>query len=150
MCLGFQVCFPRLDFYSSGSKKMVEWLKNRHLPPLLQLEYGKCGLAIFSQNVLEKEVKEYSENLRNWLDQHNVGIVVCSGFVAEPLVVPSEERLVFMGLYPPWGYGLSEMTYIRDRLDGLFSDSVWAAEKWGEGIGAPVDWGLFLMQPGQL
>jgi glycosyltransferase involved in cell wall biosynthesis len=147
--IGFDVqpCTPRLDFYSSGSAKMREWLRDRCLPPLMQLEYGKVSLSIFAEDFPEKKMLEYSENLEVFLDQNNIGVVICSGFIGEPLVAPTADRLAYMALFPPWGYSLKGMTFIRNRLDGLFSDSAWAREKWAEWIGPPVECVPSMIEP---
>ena len=147
--IGFdvRVCIPEWDQYGSGSDSMEAWLrKNRLLPPL-KVEYSKAAYALYQEGFLEEPVIEYSEDLSERLDGYGAGLVFCSGFIAEPVIAWRDTRLIFMGLFPPWGYALKRMTFARDRIDGLVSDSKWAAELWGEWIAPPVVPVLSLIEP---
>lgn len=134
----FSVYYPKLDQYSSGSGNIYKWAEENNLPKPQAVEYGRCTLELHAQGFLEQDLLSYAENLRKWLNEQQVGLLFLSGFISEPLISPEPSRLVYMGLFPPWGYNLQRLTFARDRLDGLVSDSAWAAKIWGEWIAPPV------------
>jgi len=134
----FSVHYPYLDQYSSGPDRIIQWAAENGLPKPEPAEYGRCSLALHSPGFSEVESAAYAKNFRQWLQEQRVGLLFLSGFISEPLIAPDHSRLVFMGLFPPWGYNLQYMAFARDRIDGLVSDSAWAARHWGEWIAPPI------------
>jgi len=134
----FSVHYPNLDQYSSGPDRIIQWAAENDLPKPEPAEYGRCSLALHSPGFSEQESAAYAKNFRRWLSDRKIGLLFLSGFISEPLIAPDNSRLVFMGLFPPWGYNLQFMTFARDRIDGLVSDSAWAARHWGEWIAPPI------------
>lgn len=138
--LGFdiRVGFPKLDQYGSGSEKIQAWMKEHNLRPAIELDYGTASIAIHSQIFNQDQLQSAAVKLREKIETDNFGLLFCSGFIAESVIAPSEKYLTFMGLFPPWGYALKRMTFTRNRIDGLVSDSQWAVDSWGEWIAPPV------------
>ncbi len=134
----FSVHYPYLDQYSSGPDRIIQWAAENGLPKPEPAEYGRCSLALHSPGFSELESAAYARNFRQWLREQKLGLLFLSGFISEPLIAPDQSRLVYMGLFPPWGYNLQYMAFARDRLDGLVSDSAWAARHWGEWIAPPI------------
>lgn len=147
--IGFpvRVCVPEWDEHGSGSTTMETWLAANHLPPLLKMEYGKATRSLYDPSFREQPVIDYAETLSDELDAHGAGLIFCSGFIAEPIIAQRRSRLVYMALFPPWGYALKRMTFTRDRLNGLVSDSEWATKIWGEWFAPPVATVPSLIEP---
>ncbi len=139
--LGFDtlVVGPIKDVYESGTGKINEWLSTHHIPPLVQAEYGSAAYQLFSQTPDEEEVKRSSKRFGEWLGEQRFDIVFCSGFIAEPVVVESPKRIVYMALFPPWGYNLANMTFLKNRISGLFSDTRWGLDLWMSWFPTPSD-----------
>lgn len=130
--LGFDITVagPINDVYKSGTGKINDWLNMHHFPPLVQTEYGSASYHLFDQEPAKEEVIRSSNKLGKWLEVQNIDIVFCSGFIPEPSIAEDPKRIVFMALFPPWGYNLANMTFLKNRISGLFSDTRWGLDLW--------------------
>jgi glycosyltransferase involved in cell wall biosynthesis len=139
--IGFDIetCAPAsFDPYPEGINNLNKWLKSRGLRPMVKAEYGQVSRSIFLPVLPEQALQHYAEDLRKWLDAREIGLVFCSGFISEPVICGSEERLVYMGLFQPWDYCLRRMGYLRSRVMGVCSDTQWAADQWARWMSPPV------------
>lgn len=139
--LGFDITVvgPLKDVYKSGTNKINTWLEDRHFPPLTQLEYGAAAYQLFSQTPDEKEAIHSSKELEKWFEKEMIDLIFCSGFIAEPAIADSPHRIVYMALFPPWGYNLANMTFLKNRIAGLFSDTRWGLNFWRSWFPTPSE-----------
>lgn len=130
--LGFDVIVagPVTDVYKAGTDKINNWLSAHRFPPLKQVDYGLAAYQIFGQTPDEKEVVNTSKKIGEWFEQNDVDIIFCSGFIAEPAIIENLKRIVYMALFPPWGYNLANMTFLKNRISGLVSDTRWGLDFW--------------------
>jgi glycosyltransferase involved in cell wall biosynthesis len=139
--LGFDLIIagPVKDVYGSGTKKINEWLEEHHFPPLVQIDYGTAAYQLFSQIPDENEAIHSSKELEKWFEKETIDIIFCSGFIAEPAIADSSHRIVYMALFPPWGYNLANMTFLKNRISGLFSDTRWGLDFWTSWFPTPSE-----------
>lgn len=139
--LGFDITIvgPLKDVYGSGTKKINHWLEDHHFPVLTQLEYGTAAYQLFSQTPDEKEAIHSSKELDKWFENEKIDLIFCSGFIAEPAIANSPHRIVYMALFPPWGYNLANMTFLKNKISGLFSDTRWGLDFWRSWFPTPSE-----------
>jgi glycosyltransferase involved in cell wall biosynthesis len=125
-----QTCVPDFDHYKAGGSKMGEWLVEHNLPVPTTARYGQAGINFFHPIFSEAEIVKDSQPLAEWLDRIDAGLIFCSGFIPEPVLSAGPNRPVFAALFPPWGYALNRMTFLRSYLDGIASDCNWALDIW--------------------
>lgn len=138
--LGFDAhtCVPtRTVFTDKDDCDLVQWLDSRGMPLPIKVDYN---LGVDCLAIPEAEALREGRRLTEWLDAQRVGVVLTSGFISEPLLTPQAGRLVYLGLMQPWVYPLEEMTFLRDRVQGLFSDSRWSTSQWARWMPPPVEW----------
>lgn len=126
------------DPYPQGMSYINDWLQTRHLSPILQAEYGKVSRSLSLPEVPEESLQQYANDLSHWLDTQGIRLVFSSGFISEPMIGWKEERLFFMALFAPWDYHLNRMGYLRHRVNGVVSDTQWAADLWGRWMPPPI------------
>jgi glycosyltransferase involved in cell wall biosynthesis len=97
----------------------------------------------------ENVVRSLGAALSNWLAPQGFASVLCSGFIPEPIVAPTAGPIVFYALFQPWGYELSQMTFLRDGVAGVLADSEWATEKWRRWLPPPVSHVPTYLEPEQ-
>ena len=136
--INIKVAFPKYDQYHSGAEKIQSWLKDHNMPVAIELDYGQATIALLSPHLIEEEVERAAHDLSKSVADLEIGMLFCSGFIAEPIIAPDENRLLYQALFPPWGYALNKLTFARGRVDGIVSDSQWAANIWGEWLNPPI------------
>jgi len=137
--IGFsvQTCMPDFDHYGAGGAKMGEWLAEHDMPTPANVRYGDAGRLFFDPEFVSDGVIQRSRPLANWMHQRNADLVFCSGFIPEPILAAGKRLPVFAAFFPPWGYALNRMTFLRHYLDGLASDCNWALQLWGRWLPEP-------------
>ena len=140
--IGFdvQTCVPDFDHYRAGGAKMAEWLAEHNMPTPTNARYGEAGRVFFDPEFVPDGVIQQSQPLADWILQQNADLVFCSGFIPEPILAAGKHLPVFAAFFPPWGYALNRMTFLRRYLDGLASDADWALQIWGRWLPAPRMW----------
>ena len=127
-----------IELYPPGIKNINDWLAAHHLRPIIKAEYSKVSRSIANPVISESDLQEYSNRLRDWLDAQGIDLVFSSGFISEPLVGWSAKRLFFMALFAPWDSFVKRMVYLRYRLNGLVTDTIWATNLWKRWMPPPV------------
>ena len=138
--LGFEVraCIPRKNVYPGMDESDLDaWLESRGLPGTVRAPYGMGQGCL---EMAEEEALAKAAGLSAWLDEQRVGVVIGSAFIAELPLGPPSDRLVYLGLYQPTGTCPNELTFLRDRMHGLFSDSRWSTRQWARWMAPPVHW----------
>ena len=137
--MGFEIitCVPSIHGYGNVSPEDINrWLKSNKMSDAVALNYG---FSIQSFDYPLEYCIEHSRLFNEWLDQQKVSLLLCVGFIPDPLMAKSEtERSVFMALFQPWGYPLEKMTFLRDKVAGILTDSEWAAGYWSRWLPPPV------------
>lgn len=137
--IGFniQTCAPDFDHYRAGGAKMAEWLAEHSMPAPISARYGFASRLFFDPDFYEDNVNQETQALANWIHQRETDLIFCSGFIPEPILAAGKRRPVFAAFFPPWGYALNRMTFLRHYLDGLASDCEWALQIWGRWLPEP-------------
>ena len=137
--LGFEVvtCVPNQHGYGEVSPVDINlWLKMNGLTEAKELSYG---LSTQCFDLPAEQCVAHSRSFNEWMDQQNIHLVLCSGFIPDPVLARSKaNRPVFMALFQPWGYPLEKMTFLRDRVAGILTDSEWSASHWARWLPPPV------------
>lgn len=137
--IGFQVgtCLPDFDHYNAGGAKMMEWLAERKMPIPTNAQYGYASRLFFDPDIYVEGVLQRSQPLARWISQQDADLVFCSGFIPEAILAAGRRLPVFAAFFPPWGYALNRMTFLRRYLAGLASDCDWALQAWGRWLPEP-------------
>lgn len=137
--LGFEVItlVPKMHGYGEVAPTDINgWLQGNGLAPVTELSFG-LGTRCF--HLPAEDCMAHSRGFNEWLDQQGVKLVLCSGFIPDPLIVHSSSRRpVFMALFQPWGYPLEKMAFLRERVAGIMSDSEWSASYWARFLPPPI------------
>lgn len=137
--MGFDVmtCVPNIHGYGDVKPDDInQWLKENGMPAVTALNYG---FGIQSFDYPPEYCRAHSRQFNDWLDQQDVSLLLCVGFIPDPLITESKAgRAVFMALFQPWGYPLDKMTFLRDRVAGIMADSDWSASHWARWLPPPV------------
>lgn len=137
--IGFtaQICLPDFDHYGAGGAKMAEWLVEHNLPTPTNAHYGEAMRVFFDPEFVPDGVLQKSQPLADWIFQQDADLVFCSGFIPELVLAAGKSLPLFAAFFPPWGYALNRMTFLRRYLAGLASDCKWALEAWGRWLPEP-------------
>jgi len=137
------------DPYPQGLVDLENWLSEHGLPPLLKAEYGKVVRTLQTPDLPEAELQVYATDLDQWLEEQDIGMCFCAGFISEPVISRNRRRLHYMALFAPWDYPLNRMAYLRGRVAGLVSDTQWAADLWARWLLPPAACVPSLVEPSQ-
>jgi glycosyltransferase involved in cell wall biosynthesis len=133
-----QMSVPECHDYPDKDEKDINgWLQERGLAPVVKAPYGISQMSFFRP---KKEVAEKTRIFQEWLEAQGADVLICTGFIAEVFLLPQDHRLVYLGLMQPWGFHQDLMTFLRDRVHGMFSDSRWAAREWNQWVPPPMEW----------
>jgi glycosyltransferase involved in cell wall biosynthesis len=137
--IGFnlQTCMPDFDHYGAGGAKMAEWLAEHNMPSPTNARYGDVGRLFFDPEFVSEGALQHSRPMAEWIHKQRADLVFCSGFIPEPILAAGKRLPVFAAFFPPWGYALNRMTFLRRYLDGLASDCEWALQVWGRWLPEP-------------
>jgi glycosyltransferase involved in cell wall biosynthesis len=138
--IGFdvQICVPDFDHYQSGGQKMGEWLAEHNMPTPANPRYGEACRVFFDPEFVSEGVFQQSRPLADWIFQQQADMIFCSGFIPELILAAGKRLPFFAAFFPPWGYALNRMTYMRHYLDGLTSDTNWGLQIWGRWLPGPL------------
>ncbi|HNT53232.1 MAG TPA: glycosyltransferase [Anaerolineaceae bacterium] len=137
------------DPYPQGLADLGNWLSEHGLPPLVKAEYGKVVRTLQTPDLPEAELQVYAAEFDQWLEEQDIGMCFCAGFISEPTISRNNQRLNYMALFAPWDYPLHRMAYLRGRVAGLVSDTQWAANLWARWLLPPVACVPSLVETGQ-
>ncbi len=145
--LGFdaRICIPQDNvFADQDDSDLNGWLRERGLPQALKASHslGSQCLSIAPDDALKAGAK-----VSRWLDDQGVGTVIGSAFISELALGPASDRLTYLGLMQPWGHQLNEMSFLRDRVAGIFSDSRWSTAEWARWMAPIVAWLPSVVEP---
>jgi len=108
----------------SGLDEINSWLSRNGLRPVERAPYI-VGAAFLH---LDEESREAAtERLRAFIRERNIGIAICSGFM--PIFASDKSRRsyrVYQALFQPSAYDIADLSYLRERVDGILSDCDWS------------------------
>ena len=143
-----RLCAPaNVNVHPGGLEMINNWLVDRGLPPSTTAEYGMVNYALYRQQVDGAELESLVQPLRQWLAQENPDWLLASAIIPEPAVAAADSQICFMSMFSPWDYPLHRLTFLRDFVDGGFSDSAWAVKEWSAWLQPPFGVVPSLVEP---
>jgi glycosyltransferase involved in cell wall biosynthesis len=143
-----RLCAPaNVNIHPGGLEMINNWLVERGLPPATMAEYGMVNYALHRQQVDGSELESLVQPLRQWMAQENPDWLLASAIIPEPAVAAAENQICFMSMFSPWDYPLHRLTFLRDFVDGGFSDSAWAVKEWSAWLQPPFGVVRSLVEP---
>lgn len=142
------LCAPaNVNVHPGGLKMISNWLVDHGLPPAATAEYGLVNYALYRPHVADEELAELVQPLREWLKAENPDWLYASAIIPETAVAAAADQICFMSMFSPWEYPLNRLTFLRDHVDGCFSDTAWAAREWSAWLQPPFGVVRSLVEP---
>lgn len=136
-----------VNVHAGGLETINHWLLERGLEPASTAEYGMVNYALYNQHVDTSQLENLAEPLKDWLSKEDPDWLLASAIIPEPAVAAAPDQICFMSMFSPWDYPLHRLPFLRDFVDGSFSDTAWAASLWSAWLQPPFGVVRSLVEP---
>lgn len=135
-----------VNVHPGGFEMINRWLVDHGLSAASAVEYGLVNYALYRQQLDDADLTNLVKPLQDWLANENPDWLYASAIIPEPAVTAGD-RLCLMSMFSPWDYPLHRLTFLRDFVDGGFSDTSWAARHWSAWLQPPFGVVRSLVEP---
>ncbi|WP_433766618.1 glycosyltransferase [Pseudomonas putida] len=123
-----RVFVPEQSVYGSesGLAEIDGWLKRNGLAAAERAPYAP-GNSFLYRN--DSQRTQETERLRAFLDELRIETVMCSGFMpvfAAVRTLLAGTGSLYMALFQPSAYDITDLSYLRGRVNGVLSDCDWS------------------------